>query len=376
MGKKIEDRYKVLDQISHVLLRPQTYVGSNKPNVSIKNIISNGKISQLEIKYIPSFIKIFDEVITNSVDEHKRNRNLNLIDVLVKDDFIIIRDNGGIPVELHKEYNQYVPEVIFGNLMSGSNYDDSDDRIVAGLNGLGAKLTNIFSTEFEVSTCDGKKQFTQRFFNNMRDRDEPIVKRSKVNFTQIKYKADFSQFGISTIDDDHFKLIQKRVYDLAGTNPGIKFTFNGETINFKSFEDYIKIYTDDYFYESDKNSSWSVGVSTSNSGFQQVSFVNSTETYDGGTHVDYILNQIIVKLREFFQKKHKVDVKPSEIKNHIYIFVNATVVNPSFSSQTKEKLITEVKDFGYQFEVTDKLIKLILKSEIVNSILDWIQRKK
>jgi DNA topoisomerase-2 len=81
-------------------------------------------------------------------------------------------------------------------------------------------------------------------------------------------------------------------------------------------------------------------------------------------------------MREFFQKKYKVDVKPSEIKNHLSIFINSTIVNPSFSSQTKEKLITEIKDFGYTYEVSDKLIKSILKSEIVNSILDWVKQKK
>jgi DNA topoisomerase-2 len=121
---------------------------------------------------------------------------------------------------------------------------------------------------------------------------------------------------------------------------------------------------------------WSVGIAPSDDGYQQISFVNTTDTYDGGTHVDYILNQVIVELRDFFQKKHKVDIKPSELKSHIFFFLNATVVNPSFSSQTKEKLITEIKDFGTTYQISDKLVKWVLKSEIVNSILDWIQKKK
>ena len=133
---------------------------------------------------------------------------------------------------------------------------------------------------------------------------------------------------------------------------------------------------DEYFYESKNDKSWSVGIGLSQNGFQQVSFVNSTDTYDGGSHVDYIMNQIISHLREFFSKKHKVDIKPSEIKSHMFLFLNSTIINPSFSSQTKEKLITEVKDFGSTFEITNKLIQSILKSEIVNSILDWINQKK
>jgi DNA topoisomerase-2 len=378
MSKKIEDKYKVLDQISHILLRPGTYVGSNKPNTSTKNIIDGGKISQKEITYIPSFVKIFDEVVTNSVDEHRKNKNLNKIDVVVDVDnnTISVKDNGGIPIEIHKEHNQYVPEVIFGNLMSGSNYDDTDERTVAGLNGLGAKLTNVFSTEFIISSCDGKKQFTQLFKNNMREREGAVIKNSKNKHTHITYKPDLSQFEIDKIDNDHFKMLEKRVYDLAGTNPNIKFTFNGHPIGFNSFEDYIKLYVSDYFFERSVDKNWSIGVALSENGFQQVSFANSTETYDGGTHVDYIMNQIIVGLREFFMKKHKVDVKPSELKQHMFLFLDSTIINPSFSSQTKEKLITEVKDFGSQFQISQKLIQSIIKSEIVNSILDWIQQKK
>jgi DNA topoisomerase-2 len=378
MAKKIEDKYKVLDQISHILLRPGTYVGSNKPGKFTRWVVEDDKMIQKEVTIIPSFIKIFDEVVTNSVDEHQRNNSLNRIDVAIdrEKNTISVRDNGGIPIEIHKEHGQYVPEVIFGNLMSGSNYDDTDERTVAGLNGLGSKLTNVFSKEFIVSSCDGKNHFTQTFSDNMRSRTQPIIKKSKANHTEITYKPDLSQFGIEEIDEDHYKMMEKRVYDLAGCNSGIKFYFNGKLLNFNTFEDYIKLYSEEYFFETKKDKTWSIAVALSENGFQQVSFANSTETYDGGTHVDYIMGQIISQMREFFLKKHKVDIKPSELRNHMTLFLNSTVINPSFSSQTKEKLITEVKEFGYTYEVTPKFIQQILKSEIVNSILDWIQQKK
>ena len=378
MAKKIEERYKVLDQISHILLRPGTYVGSNKPSTSVKWIFEDNKMVQREVTYIPSFLKIFDEVITNSVDEHKRNPKLNRIDVNVdsKKNRISVRDNGGIPIVIHKDHNQYVPEVIFGNLMSGSNYDDTEERTVAGTNGLGAKLSNVFSKEFIVSSCDGKNHFLQVFSENMREKTIPSIKKSTKNHTEITYTPDLEKFGMSEIDDDHFKMIEKRIYDLAACNSSLKIYFNGSLVNLNSFEDYIKLYTSEYFYEAKKDKSWSIGVALSQNGFQQVSFANATETYDGGTHVDYVMNQIIVQMREFFMKKHKTDIKPSELKQHMFLFMDSTVINPSFSSQTKEKLITEAKDFGTTFEVSSKLIQSILKSEIVNSVLDWIQQKK
>ena len=376
--KKIEDKYKVLSHIDHILLRPQTYLGSNKPHTSVRWIFIENKMEKVETSYVPSFLKIFDEIITNSVDEHKRNKSLNKIEVFIdiKSGIISIRDNGGIPVVIHKDHGKYVPEVIFGNLMSGSNYNDDEERVVAGTNGYGSKLTNVFSKEFKIETCDGKNLFTQTFTNNMRDRTVAKIKKSTKNFTEINYTPDYEKFGLTGIDETHLKLIQKRVIDIAGCNPGIKVYFNDILINTKTFEDYIKYYKSEFFFESNKNKTWSIGISPSTDGFQQISFVNSTDTYDGGSHVDYILNQILSQLREFFQKKHKVDVKPSELKSHICLFLNATVINPSFSSQTKEKLITEVKDFGFAYEVSDKLIKSILKSEIVDSILDWILQKK
>jgi len=368
-------KFQKLSDIDHVIKRPGMYIGSIKPHTSKKFFYNEGQMILEEVTYNPGFLKIFDEIITNSVDENKRKGSkLDTIKVTVKDNRITIWDNGGIPVI--KQDDEWIPEMIFSNLKAGSNFDDTESRTGAGTNGVGSTLTNIYSKEFVISTCDGKNHFHQVFSNNMRDRKDPKIKKSKVNHTEISYLPDYEKFGLDGLDDSHLRLIQKRVIDIAGCNPNIKVIFNGEEIKTKSFEDYVKYYKSTYFFETNKDKTWSIAVAPSDEGFQQVSFVNSTDTYDGGTHIDYVLNQILSQMREFFQKKHKVDIKPSELKSHMSIFLNATVVNPSFSSQTKEKCITEIKDFGFTYEVPEKLIKSILKSEIVDSILDWIDQKK
>jgi DNA topoisomerase-2 len=79
---------------------------------------------------------------------------------------------------------------------------------------------------------------------------------------------------------------------------------------------------------------------------------------------------------EFFLKKYKGDTKPAEIRNHMFLFLNCTIINPSFSSQTKEKLITEPKDFQTAHKVSEKFAKAIFASEVVQSLLDWIEQKK
>jgi len=375
----VDKKFKKLDDIDHVILRPGMYIGSIKPHKATKWIVEDDKMIQKEVTYNPGLLKIFDEIVTNSVDESKRagsKLNTVKVDIDRATNYINIWDNGGIPVVKHTQHKEWIPEMIFSNLKAGSNFNDEEQRTGAGTNGVGSTLTNIYSKEFTVTTCDGANHFTQTFSNNMRKRTAAKVKKSTKGFTEINYLIDFEKFTITGIDDDHFKMLEKRVYDIAACNTNLKVYFNGKLINIKTFEDYIKYYTKDFFYEAKKDKTWSLGIALSNNGFQQVSFANSTDTYDGGTHVDYVMNQIIAQLREFFMKKHKVDVRPGELKNHMFLFLDSTVINPSFSSQTKEKLITEIKDFGSTFEVTNKLVQSIIKSEIVNSILDWIQQKK
>jgi len=374
----IEKRYQKLTDTEHVLLRPGMYIGSVKPHTEEVYLLDrrSWKLTPKEITYNPGFLKLFDEIVSNSVDEHKRNPKLNQIKVTVDLDSnrISIWDNGGIPVEIHKEYNEWVPEMIFSNLKTGSNFDDTEQRTVVGTNGVGSTLTNIFSKEFKIDTCDGKKRFTQVFSDNMAKKTKPNVKSQRKGFTEISYVADFKRFGMKKIDKPSLQMIEKRLYDIAACNPKLKIWLNDEVISFKSFKEYSELYTTPVFYEQSEN--WQIGIGHSESGFKAVSFVNSVETKDGGTHVNNVVWQITQYLREKIKRKHRVDVKPSELKNHLYLFINCTVINPAFSSQTKEKLITEPKDFGSIHELSERTLRQVLNSEIIQSVLDWIEKKK
>lgn len=373
----IDKKYIILDNISHILLRPQTYIGSNKYIHESKYVFKNNRFEIENIEYVPSFIKIFDEIITNSVDESKLNKKLNKIDIDVdiENNIIKIKDNGGIPVKIHDEYKMYIPEIIFGNLMSSSNYDN-ENRIVGGLNGLGAKLTNIFSTEFSVVTCDGKNMFKQIYYNNMREKSDPIIKRSNEKFTEITFKPDLKLFEMNSIDYGNYKMIEKRIYDLAATNNNIMFTLNGTNIKFNSFEDYIKMYNDNYIYDFNNDKSWIVGISISNDGFKHISFVNSIETKDGGTHVDYVTELLYNILKQEIEKKIKYSPKYNDIKNNIMLFLNTNIKNPSFSNQMKDKLITNIKDFSECYTISDKFKRNILKSHVFDYIINILQKKK
>jgi len=386
MQKSIEEKYRKLDDIEHVLLRPGMYVGSTKPREDDVFFLTSDeeggkKMSSRKVTYNPAFLKIFDEIISNSVDEHRRNTKLNEIEVTLKGDTISVWDNGGIPVVKHALHGEWIPELIFSNLKAGSNFDDEEDRLVAGTNGVGSTLTNIFSKEFTVQTSDGKNLFEQKFRDNMRVREEALVKKtSRSGWTRITFAPDLSRFGLTGIDEAHAEMMRKRCLELAACNKGLKirFVLEGveETFSFPSFKDYCKMFSrseEGLLFE--ETARWKVGVLPSEGAFSQVSYVNSVETRDGGTHVEYVTYQIVNWLRERVKKKHKLDLKPQEIRNHLFLLVQADVVNPAFSSQTKEKLITESRDFGSRWEPNEKFLKLIFESEVIQRILDWAQQK-
>lgn len=379
--KTNEQKYKRLSEVEHVLLRPGMYIGSIVSKESEVFVFNDDdkKFELTTLTYNPGFLKLFDEVLSNSVDESKRNKKLNLIKVSI-DTFkneIKIYDNGGIPVQLHEKYKQYIPELIFSNLRAGSNFSDDEKREVVGTNGIGAKACNIFSTKFIVRTADKKNSFEQIFYDNMCKRYAPKIAKTKDHYTEIIYYPDLKRFNMLAIDVGNLLMIEKRVYEAAACNPGlvVEYTLDGnrKVIKFKSFQEYAKLYNDNIFFEQVPN--WEIGIGESIGLSNQISYVNGVETYDGGSHVNYVATQIVNYLREKIKKKYKVDVKPSDIRNHFSLFINCTIINPAFSSQTKEKLITEPKNFGSEYAVSEKLLKQVLGSEIIQSILDWAKRK-
>ena len=378
--KTVEERYKKLTDIEHVLLRPGMYIGSTQPHTAdcwVYNDTTH-KMEKRSVTWNPGLQKLFDEVISNSVDHSKREEGKHLDVIRVEVDRttgeISVYDNGGIPVVMHKEHNMYVPTMLFAELKAGSNFDDSEARDWVGTNGVGASLVNIFSTEFRVETCDGKLQFRQDFFKNNHERKEPKIKEADKNHTKITFTPDYERLGC-TLDEDNYAKIVRRIVDVAACNPNIKVYLNGDRIQVKSFKEYVELYASEFEYE-ELASGWKIGVAHSDDGFQHVSFVNGSETADGGSHVDFLGLQLSEKLREFFKKKHKVDVKPSEIRQHITLFIDAKVINPRYTSQTKEKLINELaKEVRDSCEISDKLIRKITQSHIIQSVLDWVAAK-
>jgi len=385
----IEKMYQKKTQLEHILLRPDTYIGSVEKEDDKIWVFDDAtkRMKFRSISYVPGLYKIFDEILVNAADNKQRDPSMNMlkVDINQEDGQISIWNNGkGVPVVMHKEQKMYVPELIFGHLLTSSNYDDTKKKTVGGRNGYGAKLANIFSTEFIVETVDGKSgfRFKQTFRNNMSKRSKPKKTNSgkSKDFTQITFKPDFEKFGMKRLDKDIISLMKKRVYDVAGVHgKGLKVVLNGEVLNIKTFKDYVNLYVDDAssFVHEKVNKRWEVAIATSKGQFQQCSFVNGICTIKGGKHVNYLTDQISKRLvKEIKKKNKKIALKVHHVKNHLWVFVNVLIDNPAFDSQTKNTLTTNKKNFGSKCELSDKFMKKVCNSDVVGNILAWADYKQ
>ena len=394
-------KYVKLEHKEHVLIRPDTYVGSIQSAKEdcwvLDNSSSLPRMILKNIKRVQGEYKIFDEIIVNAHDqwirmneEHKKNKNINLVKNIkisydeINGEICVYNDGDGIPVVLHDTENIYIPEMIFGSLLTSSNYDDDDLKHVGGKNGYGAKLTNIFSKKFSIETCDKntKLKFNQTFYDNMTRRDKPKITSYKSKpFTKVTYIPDYIRFGKKGLDKNMIEIIRKRAYDLAACTSGsVNVYLNEELIKIKSFGKYI-----DYFIGTSVerprafeivNDRWEVGVCLNDDmTFSQISFVNGILTNRGGKHVEYIANQISRKLAEVILKKKKRKVKPNFIKENLMVFVKCTIDNPSFNSQTKEHLDTVSSQFGSTCKLSDKFIEQAAKCGIMERACELSQVK-
>jgi DNA topoisomerase-2 len=384
--KSIEETYQKKSQLEHVLHRPGMYIGDIDKVTAERWVYDDGKMIRKQLTFSPGLYKIFDEIFTNATDHSQRDPTLKKIEVNIDKEtgeITIANDGEGIPVEIHKELGKYVPEIIFGEFHTSSNYDDTEKRTVGGLNGYGSKLTNAFSTKFEVTIADSKNCYSQTWENNMSEKSIPVITKSKKSFVKISFIPDYSRFQMPNgIEDDIYNLMLSRVYDgSAVTNKNVIIYFNNEKIQVKDFENYVNLFIGTKsecprVYEK-LNERWEVAIALNQSDkFSQISFVNGISTSEGGTHVDYITNQIIYKLKDQLEKKHKdITIKPSYIKDNIFVFINCLIENPTFSSQTKESHVTKVSKFGSSVVLSDDFIKKADKLGITSNVLDIAKAK-
>jgi len=395
-GTDVSERYIRLSPREHILLRPDTYIGSVEPvEKSTWLLREDGLALESRVAvYSPGFLKIFDEILVNAMDQQfavvgrKQARTTEIaVDVDKGSGIITVRNDGaGIPVEKHKEYQDWVPTFIFGELLTGSNFDDhAGPRFVGGRNGVGAKATNVFSEWFEIEVVDqlSARRFVQRWSNNMRSIAEPEVSEAPdatTGLVQVRFLPDFARFGMTGIDDSTFELLRSRVIDAAAcTQQGVGVKFNGEEVGVRTFTDYARLVMgvdgdtnlDVAKVQDDTGTvrlEVAVGISE-NSGFQAVGFVNGIRCHEG-THIEHIVKQLtaetISKLGK--SKKDAPNIQPRFVREHLILVVKVLVESPSFASQSKEQLETPVSKYGFAATLPSSFLKKVVKSGLAKIV--------
>lgn len=419
LDANVKDKYSKKGELEHILELPDTQIGSTEfedynfwvPEEDDDDVTFNKK----DIRFTPGLYKIIDEILVNAYDQTVRLKEIakkviennnpddddlkesgidfvkNIkIDIDTDEGYISVYNDGeGVDVEIHPDHKVYVPQMIFGDMRTSSNYNKEETgiKIVGGRNGFGAKLANIFSTKFIVETVDGrrKKHFVQEYEKNMSKRHEPEVKKTtKKAFTRITFYPDLKRFGYDDgMDESLYSLVLKRAYDLAAcTEPNINVYLNNDKIDCKNFEKYVSYYLGDKkqyprIYKQFNNRWEVVACLSPNQKFEQVSFANGVSTIRGGKHVDYISKQIVSKLKKYIEIKKKIKTLKSEhVKDNIMVFVKCSIDGAAFDTQTKECLTTTPAKFGSVCEIDDAFIQTLAeKCGVMEQVYNWHQVK-
>ncbi len=366
-------------QRESIINRPHNLFGSVKPITKERFCIFEDKILLKDSTVTPALIKIFMEAVDNPVDIAIKYKLTNLtIDIKITDEYIEVKDNGpGIPNIKCADLEEYLIFKAFCKYNTSSNYNEFKNQGQKGVNGIGIKGSNTLSTKFIGSSDDGKTKVTVTATENNLNHTIKEEKTSGTSGVTVKFFPDFKIINGSRIDSEHIQRMYEYVLMQSLTYPNISFKFNGKRVNYTS-KKFLTLFGNEYILE-DKESYFLSFLPNETDNFLQLSFVNGLETSKGGTHIDYIVNNVVKIIREKLIKKYKT-IKPADIKNKLtFVLVAKDVREIDWDGQTKESITTPNKYWIEYFKDIDfeKLANKILKTpSIIDSITEVYKIKE
>lgn len=397
--------YEKMDQITHIHERSDMYVGAAtrqlerneyvvKVRANPENQAENPQIYKKDtIRYSPALLRIFVEALSNAIDNVWRSSeaNVNCTKIKVYIDpetglTSIWNDGLSIPIEVHDGSGLYNPELIFGHLLTSSNYDDKEDRMTSGRNGLGIKLTNVFSKEFTVKAYDPGSQslFVKKWINNMRDSEPHKIThpKAKNGYTEVSWIPDFEKFKMEKYDNAILSVMYCQVFNAAMVTK-VPVWLNGKKIHFKTLLDYAKCFegmsqqVDKKQVISMKSRDTEVVLcclddNQDHQDFEHIAFVNGVYNKDGGVHVDSWHEEIFRPIINKINKPGKPQITIKDVKKHFRMFCVTQIANPQFSSQAKTRFVAPTPTTA----VEQKHINAIMKWECIEAIRDVIRSKE
>jgi DNA topoisomerase-2 len=330
-------------------------------------------------KYPPALYKIIDEIIVNAIDHHvEYPKHVTKITIDVSQDGSISVFNNGPGINIEKTKNlqgveMHTPQLIFSEFLAGSNLDDNEtkERIVGGQNGLGAKITAVFSTSFQIETTDeiNKLFYKQIFIDGLETvgkpeilnikTDKSLTTEQKKGHTRITFTPDYKEFGLNPTKfyPTLLKIVETRAWQ-ASAYTGINVVFNNIPVPIKKFSDFCSMFSEFDIFPTIMNSAkqkqfpWEICIGITDGKERQLSMINGVFIPAGGTHIKYIQNTLVDHLKDKIEKelkKAKVKFNKNILLNNLFIFMKGSIPNPEFLSQTKDAISTPIERFtGYE----------------------------
>lgn len=363
-----------------MLERPNTYIGATR-TITVNDFFYESSTNSFTWKegvpYNEGLVKLVNELIDNAVDNSLVSTNpTTKIFVEMNGGVFKISNNGeSIPCIPMEGSDRLIPEVIFGEMFSGSNYGEGD-RVGAGTNGIGAKACNIFSTKFKVVVRDEVvgKTFVGEWVDNMgrmitsKLMDKNPLKKGIA--TEVTFSPDTKYFENTTIEQMEPWILTRLVQVSHTTKNVLKVYYNGKMMPGGSFKHFIKLFPGKHAVGESEVDCLTYGVGVSTTGeFNHSSYVNNLRTTSNdSTHTKFIHTKVVSVIKDFFSKKSKgssSNLTNGMISSKLHVFVNIHVPSPEFSSQTKVKLTSPLATKNIELK---GLIGLLKKGGVLEEI--------
>lgn len=396
------DDYQKLTLKEQIYRIPDTYIGSDEQNKHEEWVFrfSQNKLEKRDIVVSQAVERLYLEILSNAGDNSFTSREAGvdpgMIDIILSETMISIKNGGNpIPIEINTKENMYVPELIFGNLLSSSNYDTSVIRMGCGRNGYGAKLVNIFSKIFQIDIGDSirKLRYRQEWRDNMSVKDEPVIDEYHgENYVKVSYLLDFERFGYKDqkYPPEVFALFGRLAMEMSMTCK-VPLRINGNDYTCSNIKDFASfVFTQEavkksivYTYHNEPVFVELCVLDTPDSG-EVLSYVNGMITRDGGVHVQSVLKEISSPLLDLINNgkasknnkdkndKKQIQLKIEDVRPHISLILNCRLPDPKFTSQTK----TQLSSPKIKFEIPNKILEPIHKWDLVSRLYAALEAKQ
>jgi DNA gyrase/topoisomerase IV subunit B len=356
---------KKLNDYQHARLRTEMYLGSREPHTQTVCHFDGSALTHREFTWVPALYTGLRELLDNALDEMVGYGHGNTLRVDYNEEAMefCVEDNGrGLPLAEKKQLGKGpAASILLGEARAGRNFDERGQ--VAGTNGLGAACTNFTAEWFQLEVWQGGKRLNHKWAEGTYSGNDihkttygpNICNGSKTKTgTKISYKPSAKVFKYMLLPTD---FVKGRLWDIAVSNPKLKIIFNGTRLApARGRDTVIATYFPSIavgkvnFQQGSFTSTFYVVPDFNGDDEVAHSVINNLPALQGGTHIEAFRNLFypaamteLVRPRGDVFTKEKLSLTRSDIANGMLIFNVTTMDGPNFDSQTKSRLITEVK---------------------------------